>query len=61
MHTKSTNELLYRSQRILEVKIDKYAYLVPYVEDEDKVFLGFSDTTNNVLQIRPADVLAKPT
>lgn len=34
-----SNKLLYRRQRVLVVEIDHYAYLVPYVEDDDKIFL----------------------
>jgi hypothetical protein len=33
------NQELYNNQRILIVKIKDYAYLVPYVEDETKIFL----------------------
>jgi len=33
------NKLRYRIQRVLVVEIERYAYLVPYVEDEDKIFL----------------------
>lgn len=29
----------YPNQKILIVKIDNYAFLVPYIEDEDKIFL----------------------
>ena len=34
-----TNQKKYHSQNIYVVEIDKYAYLVPFVEDEEKVFL----------------------
>lgn len=33
------NQKKYAGQRIMVVGIDNYAYLVPYVEDEDEVFL----------------------
>lgn len=33
------NFLRYSIQRVLIVEIDNYAFLVPYVEDEEKVFL----------------------
>lgn len=33
------NKLHYRHQRIFIIKINQYAYLVPYVEDETKLFL----------------------
>lgn len=33
------NKKRYPHQRILVVEIESYAYYVPYVEDEDKVFL----------------------
>lgn len=29
----------YPNQKVLIVKVDNYAFLVPYVEDEDKIFL----------------------
>jgi uncharacterized DUF497 family protein len=33
------NKKKYSNQKILVVNIDNYAYLVPFVEDEEKVFL----------------------
>lgn len=33
------NKTRYPNQRILIVEIESYAYLVPYVEDKEKVFL----------------------
>ncbi len=33
-----SNKSLYPSQRVLIVEINSYAYLVPYVEDETKIF-----------------------
>jgi len=33
------NKKRYPNQRILVVEIESYAYYVPYVEDEDKIFL----------------------
>ena len=33
------NKKRYSNQRILVVEIERYAYYVPYVEDEDKIFL----------------------
>lgn len=33
------NKKLYPHQRILVVEIENYAYYVPYIEDEDKIFL----------------------
>jgi len=33
------NKVKYPDQRIFVVDIDNYAYLVPFVEDEEKVFL----------------------
>lgn len=33
------NQKLYPNQRILVVEIADYAYYVPYVEDEEKIFL----------------------
>jgi uncharacterized DUF497 family protein len=33
------NKKKYPHQEIMVVKIDKYAYLVPFVEDEEKYFL----------------------
>jgi uncharacterized DUF497 family protein len=33
------NKILYRHQRLLVVEIDDYVYLVPCVEDEEKIFL----------------------
>ncbi|MBI2039647.1 BrnT family toxin [Candidatus Microgenomates bacterium] len=33
------NKKRYPNQRILVVEIDDYAYYVPYVEDEEKIFL----------------------
>jgi uncharacterized DUF497 family protein len=33
------NQKRYRGQRIMVVGIDDYAYLVPYVENEDELFL----------------------
>jgi len=33
------NKKRYPNQNILIVNIDNYAYLVPYVEDEEKIFL----------------------
>jgi uncharacterized DUF497 family protein len=36
---KHPNEKSYPRQRIFVVNIDDYAYLVPYVEDKDEIFL----------------------
>ncbi|HJQ07948.1 MAG TPA: BrnT family toxin [Candidatus Saccharimonadales bacterium] len=36
---KHPNAIRYLAQRVLIVEIDGYAYLVPYVEDEIKIFL----------------------
>lgn len=33
------NQQRYAGQRIMVVGIDNYAYLVPYVENEDEIFL----------------------
>lgn len=33
------NKEKYSSQKMYIVEIDNYAYLVPYVEDEEKIFL----------------------
>lgn len=33
------NKKRYPNQKILIINIDNYAYLVPYVEDEEKIFL----------------------
>jgi len=33
------NKKRYANQKILIVNIENYAYLVPFIEDEDKVFL----------------------
>ncbi len=33
------NQIKYRHQRMLVVRIRDYAYLVPYVESEDEIFL----------------------
>ncbi|MBV5307369.1 MAG: BrnT family toxin [Desulfobulbaceae bacterium] len=33
------NELKYSNQRMLVVEIDEYAWLVPYVENENEIFL----------------------
>lgn len=33
------NSKRYQHQRILVINIQNYAYLVPYVEDEEKIFL----------------------
>lgn len=33
------NQKLYPGQKIMVVELDNYAYLVPYVRDEEKVFL----------------------
>lgn len=33
------NKNRYPNQKVLVVNIDSYAYLVPFVEDEEKVFL----------------------
>ena len=33
------NKVKYKNQSIYVVEYDKYVYLVPFVEDEDKVFL----------------------
>ncbi|HEY5601353.1 MAG TPA: BrnT family toxin [Patescibacteria group bacterium] len=33
------NKKRYLNQRILVVEIERYAYYVPYIEDEDKIFL----------------------
>lgn len=36
---KHPNEKSYPRQRIFVVNIDEYAYLVPYVEEKDEIFL----------------------
>lgn len=36
---KHPNQKRYNEQQILIVKINNYVYLVPYVEDETKIFL----------------------
>ncbi len=33
------NQERYSGQRIIVIGVDNYAYLVPYVEDEDEIFL----------------------
>ncbi len=33
------NQVKYPSQRIFIVEVDEYAYLVPYVENDDEIFL----------------------
>lgn len=33
------NNEKYRGQRVFIIEIDDYAYLVPYVEDEEEIFL----------------------
>jgi hypothetical protein len=33
------NQQKYEGQRILVIRIDNYAYLAPYVENEDELFL----------------------
>jgi len=33
------NHIKYRHQRIFVIAIDEYAYLVPYVETDDEIFL----------------------
>ena len=33
------NKVKYKNQKILIVEYEEYAYLVPFVEDEDKIFL----------------------
>lgn len=33
------NQQRYQNQKIMVVKLDNYIYLVPYVRDEEKVFL----------------------
>lgn len=33
------NKIRYGNQKIYVVQIDEYAYLVPYVEDDEKIFL----------------------
>ena len=33
------NKIRYKNQRIFIIEVDSYAYLVPYVEDETKIFL----------------------
>ena len=33
------NKLRYGNQKIYFVKVDEYVYLVPFVEDKDKIFL----------------------
>lgn len=33
------NRLRYMAQRVLIVEVEGYAYLIPYVEDEVKIFL----------------------
>ncbi len=37
--TDHPNKIKYPNQRIFVVKIKAYAYLVPFVEDEQKIFL----------------------
>lgn len=37
--TEHPNKVRYPNQKIFVVNIDNYAYLVPFVEDENKVFL----------------------
>jgi uncharacterized DUF497 family protein len=37
--TPHPNQKRHKGQRILIVEIDSYAYFVPYVEDETKIFL----------------------
>lgn len=37
--TEHPNKTRYPNQRMFVVNIDNYAYLVPFVEDENKVFL----------------------
>jgi len=34
-----TNKAKYPNQKIIVVNINEYAYLVPFVEDEEKIFL----------------------
>ncbi len=34
-----SNKVKYPNQRVFIVQIEEYAYLVPFVEDEEKVFL----------------------
>ena len=34
-----TNKAKYPEQKVLAVEIDGYVYLVPFVEDEEKIFL----------------------
>ena len=36
---KHHNDAKYRNQKVLVVNVDDYAYLVPYIEDEEKIFL----------------------
>ncbi len=36
---KHLNEKKYGKQKIMIVKINDYAYLIPFVEDEEKIFL----------------------
>ena len=33
------NQRTYPGQRIMVISIDDYAYLIPYVEDEEEIFL----------------------
>ena len=33
------NQTRYPGQKIIVIKIDNYAYLVPYIENKDKIFL----------------------
>lgn len=33
------NQERYSGQRIMVIGIDSYAYLIPYVEDEDEIFI----------------------
>ena len=35
----NTNQKKHPSQKIYVVEIDKYAYLVPFIEDDEKIFL----------------------
>lgn len=34
-----SNKVKYPNQRVFIVQIEEYAYLVPFVEDEEKIFL----------------------
>ena len=47
------NQRAYPGQRIMVIVIDNYAYLVPYVENEEELFL---QTLMNILSIPSAGI-----